>query len=255
MVDFDRDWTYTPSVRTLSLPSLPPSDAPGDYPDGDFFVSGLDSLQEGLTHEGLDELGLDIGLGDLGEPALPDSAVTSIAEPVPCQPAPCQPVPVGRKRFGFVKKWFLSSELFKCNCCGIRNRSNLSTVSVNFRRRKRIDVSRCEEYVVPPPPLPPSPSALPTTPSLSPLQEPIEAEDHHTFDWQAPLALWEWKAWGYYSRPIINGVCVNNYRMFLSILVSRVVICVLCSTSPRYSRRHKCKRNSGFSSRKWIGAP
>lgn len=216
MVDLDRDWAYTPSVRTLSLPSLPPSDAPDCYPDGDFFVSGRDSLQDGLTREGLDELGLDIGMRGLGEPALPDSAVTSIAEQ-----APCQQVPVGRKRFGFVKKWFSSSKLFDCNCCAIRDRSNLSLVSMNFRRRKRIAVSRCEEYVVPPPPLPPSPSVQPTTPSLSPLQEPIEAEDHQTLDWQAPLALWEWKAWGYYARPIINGVCVNNYRtFFFSIFVS-----------------------------------
>ncbi|KAF8735862.1 hypothetical protein AX14_001368 [Amanita brunnescens Koide BX004] len=87
-------------------------------------------------------------------------------------------------------------------------------VSINFRRRKRLVVSRCEEYVVPPPPLPPSPSALPTTPSLSPLQEPMEAEQdlvHRIFDWQAPLALWEWKAWGYYARPRINNVWVNNY--------------------------------------------
>ncbi|KAF8348433.1 hypothetical protein F5887DRAFT_1071371 [Amanita rubescens] len=191
MVDFDRNWAYTPSVRTLeSLPSLPPSDAPG-YPDGDYFVSGLDLFQEGVANDELDDLGLEIGIEPLGEPALPDSAVTSVAEPR----TPSPPVAVRRKRVGLVKKWF-------------------SSVRANLRRRKRVTVNCCEEHVVPPPPLPPSPSVLPTTPSLSPLERTIDEEPergHQTIDWQAPLALWEWKAWGYYARPWINGVWVNNY--------------------------------------------
>src|SRR6266550_546196 len=106
MVDFDRNWAYTPSVRTLSLPSLPPSDAPG-YPDGDYLVSGLDSFQEGVANDELDGLGLEIGIELFGEPALPDSAVTSIAlEPTPLSP----PVAIRRKRFGLVKKWFSSGK-------------------------------------------------------------------------------------------------------------------------------------------------
>lgn len=108
MVDFDRNWAYTPSVRTLSLSSLPPSDAPG-YPDGDYFVSGLDSFQEGVANDELDGLGLEIRIEPLGEPALPDSAVTSIAEP----PTPSPSVAVRRKRFGSVKKWFSSGKFLE----------------------------------------------------------------------------------------------------------------------------------------------
>src|SRR6266550_607040 len=119
---------------------------------------------------------------------------------------------------------------------------NLNLVRANFRRRKRVTVNCCEEHVVPPPPLPPSPSVLPTTPSLSPLARTIGEEverDHQAIVWQAPLALWEWKAWGYYARPWINGVWVNNYRMFLFLVICQDRNTVSSSFPSRYSRKRR----------------
>ncbi|KAF8632293.1 hypothetical protein AX15_001947 [Amanita polypyramis BW_CC] len=103
----------------------------------------------------------------------------------------------------------------------------LSSVRGNFRRRKEIlSSARYGETVAPPPlpsQLPPSlqpslPLSLPTSSASSSVDETLEEHTEEKkerviliSDWRAPLALWEWKAWGYYARPWINGIWVDNY--------------------------------------------
>lgn len=137
--------------------------------------------------------------------------------------------------------------------------TNLNLVRANFRRRKRVAVNCCEERVFPPPPLPPSPSVLPTTPSLSPLERTIDEEaerEHQIIDWQAPLALWEWKAWGYYARPWINGVWVNNYRMFLlPVIYQDRNICFIQLPSKIFQKTLTLERLPPLSSKTEKNAP
>ncbi|KAK2467967.1 hypothetical protein APHAL10511_000262 [Amanita phalloides] len=194
MVDFERDWTYTPSVRTPSLPDVSALDVHDLFAGGGLFNTRTYSSLEGLEDGSVQGLGLETATEAHREPALVDSAATSITDPTTSQSAAV--VRTSRRFDSFVKKWF-------------------SSVRGGFKRRKKIGVGyrreSTEESLPVPPPLPPHPPSPSTSVSSSQENTYEEEKGFPIIDWQTPLALWEWKAWGYYARPWINGVWVHNY--------------------------------------------
>ena len=229
MVDFAEEWMYTPPAQTT--PMLSPI-YPGDQ-GGSWSRSVVDGApvpsSSGNSHMHEPGLGLDLGNLPMPHPmhaaAAPGSPRSTASSSSSSSGRSAPPLPkVTKKPFSLVKKWFSSSKHFffggglRRVCVddifgGLAYLFNI--VKGNFGKRRRISITDSdrgdeEDTAVPFPFVIPISTLHPPSTSLSSVEG--REPEYDEFEWHQPLDLCEWKEWGYYARPWINGVFVDNYR-------------------------------------------